>query len=206
MAIKEPIRKKSQKTTVGILQPDEASKRSNAMCFADFGNNAWRQKDKARFGIYSLSVTERAGTKIRRMLRHAATAWWVLLIIAGYSVFAGFFLGSSCLFASTTGLPCPGCGSTRAFVALLNGDVAESLRLHPLLVPSLVVTGIYFIVWFTSDDIPRWMEIVLIALVIGLIVLYAVRMLMYFPHETPMTYNNQAVLPRLVRLIFSATH
>ena len=145
-------------------------------------------------------ATKRVIAKLRRTLRHAADAWWVLLIIVGYSVFAGLFLGTSCLFASTTGLPCPGCGSTRAFLALLDGDIAESLRLHPLLIPSLIMVCIYIIVWLTHDRTPRWMETVLIALAIALIVLFAIRMLLYFPNNPPMTYNNKAVLPRLVRV------
>ena len=146
-------------------------------------------------------ATKRAIAKLRRTLRNAAAAWWVLLIIVGYSVFAGFFLGTTCLFASITGLPCPGCGSTRALFMLLTGDVVESLRLHPLLIPSIIVICIYIIVWFTHDKTPRWMEKTLIVYSIALIALYAVRMLLLFPNETPMTYNNKAILPRVINII-----
>ena len=145
-------------------------------------------------------AVKRALTKLKRACRQAASAWWVLLIIVGYSVFAGFFLGSSCLLASTTGLPCPGCGSTRAFVALIRGDVAGSLRYHPLLIPSLVVICVYIVTWFKTDRVPRWMEITLIALVAALLALYALRMILMFPRSAPMNYNDQAILPRLIRL------
>ena len=36
-----------------------------------------------------------------------------------------------CIFRVTLGIPCPGCGMTRAASYLLHGDVATSLRLHP---------------------------------------------------------------------------
>ena len=36
-----------------------------------------------------------------------------------------------CIYRLTLGLPCPGCGLTRATVHLLHGDLATSLRLHP---------------------------------------------------------------------------
>jgi len=37
-----------------------------------------------------------------------------------------------CIFRSTTGLPCPGCGLTRAFVSAAHGNLALSLHFHRL--------------------------------------------------------------------------
>jgi len=42
-----------------------------------------------------------------------------------------------CLFHEVSGLPCPGCGMTRALAALLQGDLARSFALHPLALPVL---------------------------------------------------------------------
>lgn len=43
-----------------------------------------------------------------------------------------------CTFASLFHHPCPGCGLSRAAHLLLEGHVADSLRMHPFLVPLLV--------------------------------------------------------------------
>ena len=40
--------------------------------------------------------------------------------------------GFPCLFHLLTGLYCPGCGGTRAFRALLAGNLLLSIRYHPL--------------------------------------------------------------------------
>lgn len=37
-----------------------------------------------------------------------------------------------CPMATVLGIPCPGCGLTRATLALLHGDVRGALALHPL--------------------------------------------------------------------------
>lgn len=52
-----------------------------------------------------------------------------------------------CGFANLTGLPCPGCGTTRGLSALLHGEVAQALRLNPLCVPALLGLGW---LWFRS--------------------------------------------------------
>ena len=138
--------------------------------------------------------------KIKRTLHNALDAWWVLLIIVGYSLLAHRFLGTSCLLASTTGIPCPGCGWTRAFLALLDGDIVESLRLYPLLIPSIVFICSYAVLWLVRDKMPRFMEKILIILTVALLGTYAVRMVLLFPRETPMEFNDRAILPRIISL------
>ena len=44
-----------------------------------------------------------------------------------------------CLWKGLTGIPCPGCGSGRAALALASGRFAEAFRLNPLFAASLLV-------------------------------------------------------------------
>jgi hypothetical protein len=46
-----------------------------------------------------------------------------------------------CGFKFLFGAPCPGCGMTRACLALLRGDLGESWRLHPLAIPLVLACG-----------------------------------------------------------------
>lgn len=44
----------------------------------------------------------------------------------------------TCSIKSHFGVECPGCGSQRALIALLKGNVMESLRYHIALVPFII--------------------------------------------------------------------
>ena len=45
----------------------------------------------------------------------------------------------TCRFHEQTQVACPGCGLQRAFIALLKGDLLESILLFPALIPLLVM-------------------------------------------------------------------
>jgi hypothetical protein len=52
---------------------------------------------------------------------------------------------SPCFFKSHFGLECPGCGMQRAFIALLKGDLVQSLQFHPALIPFILTILALFI-------------------------------------------------------------
>lgn len=54
---------------------------------------------------------------------------------------------TACAFAQTTGLPCPGCGGTRAVILLFHGKLWLSLYFHPA-VPAFVVMYVHFVVLY----------------------------------------------------------
>jgi hypothetical protein len=53
-------------------------------------------------------------------------------------------LPSVCPFHIVTGLPCPGCGLTRAFVCLSHGQFVQSLHWHPI---GWLVYGGFLVLW-----------------------------------------------------------
>lgn len=65
-----------------------------------------------------------------------------------------------CVFAKVTHHPCPGCGLTRATLALLHGNMGEALQFHPLsiLISPLVIGFIAYKSWLYLVK-GRWWEI-----------------------------------------------
>ena len=53
-----------------------------------------------------------------------------------------------CNFYKWTGLYCPGCGDTRAVIALMNGDILLSLRQNALIVVLLLISIALYIELF----------------------------------------------------------
>ena len=103
--------------------------------------------------------------------------------------------GTACYVRGIFGVPCPGCGLTRAWLSFFHGDFFHALRWHPLFwsVPILAAAFI-----FRSKIGPKRAEAVFIVFLVLFAAVYAVRMIWLFPHISPMTLNHHAVLPRLI--------
>lgn len=53
----------------------------------------------------------------------------ILIIISALFAFS-YFIG--CPIRLITGVPCPSCGMTKAYISLLNGDLPKAFYHHPL--------------------------------------------------------------------------
>lgn len=77
--------------------------------------------------------------------RERGLAWAVLAAAAAQVALVSAGLpGWPCLLKAATGIPCPGCGLSRAAAALVGGDLHASLRTHafaPLVVLALALTA-----------------------------------------------------------------
>ena len=74
----------------------------------------------------------------------ALLALAALLPLPQNNVIAG--VPSICLFHNFTGLPCPGCGLTRSWVAMAHGHAGEALVWHPL-GPLLFLSALGYTLW-----------------------------------------------------------
>ena len=97
--------------------------------------------------------------------------------------------GWPCPFLHTVGLPCPGCGLSRAIIALVQGDWRTSLTLHAF--APLFILALVLVVWATI--LPQKQRIWLIGqleiverrtgitaiLLIGLVLYWLVRLLIF---------------------------
>jgi hypothetical protein len=87
-----------------------------------------------------------------------------LLFVAALIAAGSFVVLSEltlCPFANVTGHPCPGCGMTRAVIALLQGHVRDALGWHPLVlvfVPVIALVAIDGLGSYLLGRNLRWSE------------------------------------------------
>ena len=82
-------------------------------------------------------------------------------------------IGIPCIFYELTGLYCPGCGITRAFLSLLKLNIYQAFRYNMLviiLLPLLVVCLIYKVILKGNKKIPNtvWIFLLIITICFGI--------------------------------------
>ena len=128
-------------------------------------------------------------------------------IFAGICLWVGLwvFTGTSCWVRSIFGIPCPGCGSSRAVAEICRGNIKQALRFHPLVFLSLAVLFVFgFSIFGKSDKSKspkKIADLALLCCAVLYIGVYIVRMVMFFPTTEPMTYLHASILGRLIGFI-----
>lgn len=121
-----------------------------------------------------------------------------VLIFALYVPVSNFLFGAICPLVAFCGIPCPGCGVSRAAACLLTGRWQQAWRYNPTIFP-MALAALYF-GWnrYLLGRKARGMTAVLIGLTALLIAVYGVRMYLYFPGREPYVYRADNLLMRFL--------
>ncbi len=106
--------------------------------------------------------------------------WLPKLTVAAAIVSAAALLsvsGIGCPIRFLFGIPCPGCGTTRACAAALHGDFAEAFRWHPLF-----IVAVPAFIYIALGDYPlfgsvRRETVFCVALGLAFLAVYLIRIL-----------------------------
>ena len=121
----------------------------------------------------------------------------LILVLLGLSIIFlfikkfGEITGSICLIRGLTGVPCPSCGMSRAIISVINGDIINAFKFHPLF-------WLPFVVLLLIVLKRRFFKQILISAIILIMLVYILRMTMLFPHIEPMQYNERSILNQII--------
>lgn len=117
-----------------------------------------------------------------------------------YTVISNLLFHAFCPLIILSGVPCPGCGISRATVCFLTGRWKQAWQLNPMVFP--IMTAAVYFGWnrYMLGRQAKGIKAV-IAVVLGLmIIVYGVRMYMYYPNRVPYIYTEDNMLAHFYSL------
>ena len=98
-------------------------------------------------------------TTLKRFIKN------ILVLFILIAIF--YMLDIGCIFKKLSGLSCPGCGMTRAWLSLFKGDIGKAFYYHPLFWMIIVIPAITLIRKRISDSLFNGILICCIVLLMG---------------------------------------
>lgn len=108
-----------------------------------------------------------------------------------------FFTSTICFIRGVSGIPCPSCGMTRAYMLLFQGDLEGAFYMHPLFFIPIIIVVLFLT---RKMNVLYKFKYHLFVLFIGV---YLYRMLVLFPNEAPMMFNHKALLPKIFKMFIN---
>lgn len=145
-------------------------------------------------------MTKLVKIAIKRLKEDLKTNKTAILLIALYYLANKAIFHAFCPLLITVGLPCPGCGMTRAMYCLATFQWKRALLLNPT-APAWLIYIIY-LAWrrYIVGSLDKKKNTIFLAvLCIVTIAVYIFRMVKYFPGPPPLVYYKDNILLRIVK-------
>ena len=112
-----------------------------------------------------------------------------ILVFAVYYAVVHLVFHVFCPMVMFTGLPCAGCGMTRAVFFLLTGQLERSWRMHPMAAFVLLFLGYCMVMRYGLGRRIKGFKICVAVLCLCLFAVYVYRMSVLFPNRSPYVYT-----------------
>ncbi len=120
-----------------------------------------------------------------------------ILFIILYLLVAKFLFKAVCPMVLITGLPCPGCGMTRAGMSMLRFDFKQAFYYNPCCFMWAAYFMYMFIQRYVLGNKIKYRDA--LGIIVGLVTLgvYVYRMATCFPSEAPLTFTYDNMLQHI---------
>lgn len=136
----------------------------------------------------------------RRFLKDGKIYGFMGLLFLSYYIAVRIRFHAFCPMVIVTGIPCPGCGMTRAVILLLLGEFQRSWNLNPL-----AAAWVFIALWFAFRRYWCGKSVTGLKYMIGctllaMVAVYIYRICTAFPSYPPMVYTRDNLIADYVPL------
>lgn|GEM_PF-421410 len=124
--------------------------------------------------------------------------WLGIAVSAGYVLFFQLVFTTICPMQLLFGLPCPGCGLTRAAMLLLKGQVKEAYGMHPFLFVGILLLLYWGFFRYILGKKAKGLLLLTALVCIAMLLFYIYRMYLYYPDIQPMNPLTEGWVPGMI--------
>lgn len=126
---------------------------------------------------------------------------WAIIIILIYNVCVRYFFKAYCPMLIFCGLPCAGCGMTRAVFYILTGKIKRGMQLNPAALLWILFICYVFINRYLCGKRGKLFNLILCFVCSITIAVYVYRMLTQFPGNPPMVFYKNNFVSQFLRCL-----
>lgn len=136
----------------------------------------------------------------KRIFRDVKEYWIVAVSYFIYYFLSLHIFKASCPVVFVTGLPCPGCGMTRAVIAILRFDFAKAFELNPVSFPIVLFVIAFFFFRYFIGKTPKVFKVFFAILGVMLFLRYLYGMIKWYPNRIPYVYSKKSLFYLITHL------
>ncbi|MDE5908577.1 MAG: DUF2752 domain-containing protein [Lachnospiraceae bacterium] len=123
---------------------------------------------------------------------------WAFLAVFVYYLVMHAIFDAFCPALVLTGMPCAGCGLTRASLFLAAGQVRRALSINPSILPVLIFALYCGYFRYVKGSKIKGLGVALGIVTACMLAIYGYRMYLYFPDRAPYTYMENNIAARWI--------
>lgn len=149
----------------------------------------------------SNDIADGIDSSFKKRLKIYCIVILAILLYAVLSIIFNWFLSVKiCPFELILGIPCPGCGMSRALFYAITLDFKKAFAMHPLFILAIAVFLLYtYLYLFKNKNIFLYKK-AMYPLAAVLIITYIIRMIMFFPNTSPMEFNEKSIVGLIIKI------
>ena len=106
--------------------------------------------------------------------------------------------GAFCPSVIVFGLPCPGCGTVRALLCVLNGQFSEALYINPSVYLWIAFLLYIIVVRYILGKPLKYVTLLMTVIGVVMVIRFGYGMYMYYPTRPPFAYTGGNVMEEMI--------